>query len=366
MALTSVLSRQSVNPASRSFGAVAIPLSARSIYYEINVTGQVDPDSEWFLLIEFSADGGVTWPHHAGTGRRGGVKLDGHTGLPHTHTTGWRDLPPGGPWTHARGTLTVNQVIVLGVDLEFRATRPSSPVIVEPPPTHHSLTFDAATSAGDNTNASSASFSHVAGANAKILVALPVIEENGTPANRDITNVTWNGAAITSLREDDNGTNSVRSEVWYILSPATGTLTAVFTAAGIVDELSGGIVTLNDDVGEPTIDAHNGETGAAANPDVSVTTVADNAWICAVLITLEGNPANVAVTSPGVERWETDVGGNVVSGQTSGPVSPAGATAVGWTISTSDGYAISAVSVAPAVAAGGATHPSWNGGGGGW
>lgn len=209
------------------------------------------------------------------------------------------------------------------------------------------LTFDAATSAGDNNNVSSVSFSHVAGANARVLVALPAANDGGT-GNRDITDVTWAGASITFLRQDDQSVDRLRTECWYRLSPTTGTQTVVFTAAGTVPRLSGGVITLNDDVGEPTINANNGANGLSTAPSVSITTTEDNAWLVGVLQTNTSDPANVSVTT-GTERWETDIVNQTVSGATNGPVSPAGSYSLTWSTGNNR-FAISAVAVAPAAA----------------
>lgn len=214
------------------------------------------------------------------------------------------------------------------------------------------LRFDTATSAGDNTNVSSVSFSHTASADTRALVALPAIKEN-TDANRDITDVTWAGASITALREDDNAAQAtrLRTEVWYRLSPTTGTQTAVFTAAGVCDELSGGVMTLTDDVGEPTIDAHNGATGSSAAPSVTVTTVTDQAALVGVMMTDSGLPGQVSVTV-GAERWETDLGAQIQSGASDVDLTPPGDYALTWD-TPNNPFAISAVAVAPAQAAAG-------------
>ena len=97
------------------------------------------------------------------------------------------------------------------------------------------------------------------------------------------------------------------------------------------------------------LDANNGATGTSSSPSLSLTTVADNCWsltVCAAEKTFSS-----------VNNGQTVLTGYPLTDQTyenadaarKGPITPAGATTLGYTLSSSGVWALSAVSIQPSV-----------------
>lgn len=184
------------------------------------------------------------------------------------------------------------------------------------------------------------------------LVALCALKENADAANRNVTNVDFGGTNFTARSEVEKSDSNpkVRAEAWTLLNPATDTLTATMTAAGVCDEVGAIFVEVADSIGIPTDDATATASGNSATPSISLTTVADNSVVVAGLLTGTGAPASVSVTT-GTEANERDMGVTVLSAARRGPETPAGSYSLEWS-TNADNFAIAAVSLAPAVAAG--------------
>ena len=215
------------------------------------------------------------------------------------------------------------------------------------------IAFDAASSCTPvSTAANSVTWSHTTSGADRILIVGVSIRND---LSQTVSGVTYAGTPLTPVPGgvQDNGT-SVRVELWRLVAPALGANNVVVTlSGGATAKMACGAVSLTG-VGQANpIDATNSAIGTSATPSVTVTTVADNAWVVdAIAFRSTGNALPTGTAGSGqTQRWSgyTESGGILVNirgmGSTEGPKSPAGAVVMDWALSASADWA--AVGVAP-------------------
>jgi len=210
-----------------------------------------------------------------------------------------------------------------------------------------SIALDAISSGRNSTG--NITVSHTTGSfSNRILIATSTVQD-GNHANYPVTGITYNGKALTKVRHDEPSGN-VRTEIWYLLNPDVGTFNCIKTTTGGVGESTLGVVTLSG-VSQVAPEANNGATGTSSSPSVSLTTVADLAWSITV--------ACAETNFTAVNNSQTVLTGYPLTDQSfenadaaRREIATAGATTLGYTIGSSQPWAISAISVAPAPAAG--------------
>lgn len=207
------------------------------------------------------------------------------------------------------------------------------------------ISLDAISSGRNSTGTITVSHTTGTGKN-KMLIAVSSVQD-GNHANYPVTSILYAGIPLTKLRHDEPAGN-VRTEIWYLVDPPTGTANCVKTTTGSVGESTLGVVTLFG-VKQEAPEANNGATGTSVTPSVSLTTVADNAWSITVAAA-EGTFSSINNSQTGLTSYPlTDQSyENTHAGRRS--ITPAGATTLSYTIGSSQVWAISAVSLAPALA----------------
>jgi len=221
------------------------------------------------------------------------------------------------------------------------------------------IAFDATSNDGDPGAVSSGSFAHTS-TGTDLLIFVGVSMDDTIESDMNVTALTYNTVSLTEIRRDLNSPDNVASEIWYDAGPSTGSNTVSYTLNGTVSNVTAGAITLTGVDQSSPLDADNGATGSDANATVSVTTIADNAWVLNAVILQGGNGSDCGF-STGTQDWDVAVGAGrgCWAGGHQGPKTPAGATTVTWTQShISDDFAISAASFKPATAAAAATFDS--------
>lgn len=177
-----------------------------------------------------------------------------------------------------------------------------------------------------------------------------------TAGNLVVSGMTYNGSAMTKAREDITGdlggAEFAGSSIWYLLAPTVTTANAVATWTGTISNIATAWCLPLSGVDPSTpIGPVNGSfanSGAAAI-STSVTPLVDDAWV--IDSTYSGNDTvNNAVSAGQVIRTNRSVTGgstDQVSVSTEGPITPAAATAMGWTPDSSTFYAQSVVTINP-------------------
>ena len=134
----------------------------------------------------------------------------------------------------------------------------------------------------ETTAASSVTLAHNIGTvtGNQLLVVLTSARDNTSAADLPITGITYNTVALTKVRSDMQGDpNRVRTEIWYLVAPGTGTNNVVVSFTGTVDRAVVVAVSFYGAAQSSLPDAQNGAVGTATSNTLSVTTVAANAMV---------------------------------------------------------------------------------------
>jgi len=190
------------------------------------------------------------------------------------------------------------------------------------------LAFDATSNSGSQSGVSSFSWSHTCtGTNLVLIVGVGM--EDLTDADRVISSITYNGVSLTKIRSDDDTTNNITTDLWYLINPTTGANTILVTMnAGTISTTLGGAVSFSGADQTSPIEANTGTTGTADPATLSVTTITDNAWVLATIFSSTLN--TMTVTGVQTSRWNVDTGLFLAGGGTFGPQSPAGSVSMSW------------------------------------
>src|SRR3990167_10464566 len=221
------------------------------------------------------------------------------------------------------------------------------------------IAFDATASGNDDTS-STMSWNHTCTGSNLILV-VGVSLQDASLADRQVSpdGITYNGVALTQIIEKD--TPNDHSELWYLINPATGTHAVSVTTNGACSGLNGGSVSLTGVDQTNPVDASNSGGGTGTAQSLSLTTVADNAWIVDTVAISGTGTVTMAAHTGRTQRWNgldsfsEDPRG---AGSTYGPISPAGATTVDWSTGVSRDWALVAASFAPVAVGSSSVSPS--------
>ena len=150
------------------------------------------------------------------------------------------------------------------------------------------IAFDTATNYDSGGNESTSTISHTAtGSNLCVVV---VIRRNTT--GDDVSGVTWNGTAMARIGSYINGGAAGDSGyVYAIVNAASGTHDVVIScvSASFGTNARVGSYTGVATTGLPDATAQNGPNAAATTLTQSVTTVADNCWVIALMRNTAGD-----------------------------------------------------------------------------
>ena len=197
-------------------------------------------------------------------------------------------------------------------------------------------------------NTASANFTHtvISNTNGALVVGTSVQDSNH--ANFPITSILYGASSLTKIRADEASGNN-RTEIWYLLNPATGSNSISVSATGPIGELAVISMALTgvQQSGQP--DAQSGNTGNSATASCSIVTVADNSWI----FSMAGSEADFTGngTSQTTIATLVDQGFENARGSYEGPKTPAGSDTQSFTLGFGASWAISSASFSPAAAA---------------
>lgn len=217
-------------------------------------------------------------------------------------------------------------------------------------PVPNVIAFDAASSCTPVT-ASSFTWSHTTSGSNRILIVGVALRNN---LSQTVSSVAYAGTSLTLIGVQNQGTID-RVELWRLVAPATGANNVVVTLSASAKTACGAVSLTGVDQTSP-IDQSGFALGTNSTPSVGVTTVANNAWLVdavAFFSTGIGLPSGSAGLGQ-TERWSgyTETGGGAINvrgkGSTKGPVTPAGAVVMDWTLGASTDWAIGAVALKPA------------------
>lgn len=135
-----------------------------------------------------------------------------------------------------------------------------------------------ATSSSANQTGSSVTFAHTCGGSNRILVVAVSIAA-GIPT---VSGITYNGVALTQIATVLGVAADRRTELWYLIAPATGANNIVVTLSGAPGAFFNvGAVSYTGvkQTGQPDATANTNNTSNVTTTSQAVTTVDDNCWL---------------------------------------------------------------------------------------
>lgn len=206
------------------------------------------------------------------------------------------------------------------------------------------VAFDAATDGGVCVGCSSQTFAHtVTGTNPIILVGVRTSNSGDV-----VTGITYNTVALTRIATIATDAGNVRSFLYDLVAPATGSNNVVVSlslSANIRSTASS--YTGANQSGQPDNFATN-KTDSATSFAGTVTPVADGSWVVAHFDS--GGPLAPTAGSGTVNRAAN---GNSVIADNNASVSPPAATSLNEDVGVATEFAVVIASIAPVAAAGG-------------
>lgn len=220
--------------------------------------------------------------------------------------------------------------------------------IIEQQPVYGRIVFDAASNSGYQAAASSYNWNHTCTGQQRFLaVDISLLSVAGTT----VTAVTYNGVALSLIGAKSSVSGADRVECWGLANPASGTntiavtLSASIASAGTAVSYTGVHQTVPTEAFN-SAQATNG--GSPADATVTVTTVAERAWVHAALAT-----DDTAVTANQTSRNNVTGAAGSGANEDTGPIYPAAATAVSYTgVGALATWAIAGYAIRPEAAAG--------------
>jgi hypothetical protein len=212
------------------------------------------------------------------------------------------------------------------------------------------ISFDAASNSGYKSGVGSASYtwSHTCtGTNRHLVVAIAMLSVGGS----SVSSITYNSVALTLIRARASAAGAVRSEIWGLVNPASGSNTIAVTLSTDLDSVGNASSFTGIHQTSPTEGAADASAlnVGAADATVDVTTVADNDWVIDNVAT-----SDTTITVGAGQTQRNNVSGALGSGamSTEGPKTPAGAVTMSWTdVGAAATWTIVAVALRPVTAA---------------
>jgi hypothetical protein len=157
-----------------------------------------------------------------------------------------------------------------------------------------------------------------------------------------VSTITANGRSLTSGRVQTQVT--MRSEIWYLVSPDVGTYNVVMTTTGATDDRKISVIHLTGVNPINPTDAVNSAGGTASPATVANTTTKSKS----VIVASVANATNAASLTPSTGvllQTNSDTSGTTsfVAG-VSGVITTPAATTMAWTKTGTDNWAITSVS----------------------
>jgi hypothetical protein len=216
-----------------------------------------------------------------------------------------------------------------------------------------SIAFNAARSGHNGGGASTVSWSHTTGSGSNRIMIVGVSIRVATVT---VSSLTYGAQSLTFLRADTHPSSTIRSEIWYLIAPASGTATVTVTLSG-TSRAVGGSCTFTGVVQTSPIDVSNGATGSSSSPSGSVTVVTANSILLGHLAisgssnTVSSEGSGQTATWDNVTSQQAQSDRNIGHGSTKGPVA-AGSQSMSWGLSGTTDWAVSIVALKPADAVG--------------
>lgn len=240
-------------------------------------------------------------------------------------------------WMNA--TLTSNTVITASSFSSMGAT--ASWEIFEFAAPITSISFDATSASSYQAASSSYSWGHTcSGSNRFLIVGISLLSVAQT-----VTGITYAGTALTFIGAR-NAATAVRTELWGLIAPATGSNNIAVTLSGSIASVGCAASYTNVDQTTATEDYVSAQATniGAADATVTLTTANDRDWVVSMLATTAAAPT---IGSGDTQRQNVNgAAGTGALGDTNADVTPPGSNTSSWSnIGAAAVWAIGAVAL---------------------
>jgi hypothetical protein len=216
-----------------------------------------------------------------------------------------------------------------------------------------SITFDGVGSGNNVGGSTSISWSHTTGSGLNRIMIVGVSIRTTTVS---VSAITYGAQSLAFIRADTHASATIRSELWYLIAPNSGTATVNVALSGS-SKATGGSCTYTGVAQTLPIDANSGVTGTSSSPSQSVTVGTANSLLLGH-VAISGSSATILLEGTGQTlRWDQETTldspdtRNRGHGSSKGPVGT-GSQTMSWTLSASADWAVSVVAIKPARAVG--------------
>lgn len=189
------------------------------------------------------------------------------------------------------------------------------------------IDFDAASNSTYKTASASYSWSHVCTGDSRVLyVGISMLSVGGS----SVTGITYNSVAMTFKGAIASVSGAVRTEIWELVAPASGSNSIAVTLSGALDSIGNAcsFSQVHQTIPSEALNTASATNVGAADATVDVTTVADMDWVVDNVATND-----TAITVGAGQTSRNNVTGTLGSGamSTEGPKTPAGSVTMNWT-----------------------------------
>lgn len=128
-------------------------------------------------------------------------------------------------------------------------------------------------------NGSPTTWAHTCNGSDRLLVVTASIQQDAGAGT--IASMTYGGVSMTKVTQADN--SDMRSEVWYLIAPTTGSNTVSVTITGATNSVKMSSISYTGAAQSSVVDVSNTATGSSGSPTVSVTSTVDDALVVATI-----------------------------------------------------------------------------------
>ncbi len=192
-------------------------------------------------------------------------------------------------------------------------------------------------------NSQTVQWSHTVGAGFDRLLVVGVSIRG---SSKTVGGITYAGQSLTSLGARSNGGNQVRTEIWYLIAPASGTGTIAVSLSAKAKFSSGAVSftgVLQSDPVSPFVS--NASTGQGfTDPTLSMSGTAGETVLD--VLAVEGGSQSLTPGTGQTELWDTPFGGAMTGAASMQPGSSSNA--ISWSKAKKGRWALGATSIRPA------------------
>ena len=205
------------------------------------------------------------------------------------------------------------------------------------------IALDASSNSSGGSNTTTRAWSHTVGSGSnRVLVVGYAGRDNDDVTDLNVSGVTLGSDDFTYVSNSGINAGStsvkVRTELWYLLDPASGTDTITITTTDTVDYIVGGAISLENvkqQAAEAVVTNSDQTYDSPASISTNITTQTDGAWVID-LVGMDRNQSFSTTTSGMTEQWEQGSANKLSGASSYKSVASAGPTTMSWTNSKED------------------------------